>query len=414
MAKRFLTLILVMFTLINTSGCWNRVEPENYSWVTWIGLDRLADGKVKMTVVVTPPLSPVPTGSAPPESLMLVSSATGSTLFEAARNLTSHVPKRLFWSYLQAVIISEDLARSGVEQHIDTLFRNVRNRKNAWVFITKGSTEPIFKIDPKIEVNPAKLIESLVKAEHGFLGTSRVIRLKDFQTELEGPGIDTVVAALGVWDPKNETILPPGAKTPQKGELALDGSAVFRGDKLIGWLSQEETRVLNIAKGDLKAGTMVVPHPDNPQNLALVEIIKSSTKLKAQIAGNQVEASIKIKIKGNLGDQRLDSPARTIETPIEEPEFYRSLGKELEQKIKSEIDELIAKSQTEFGSDIFGVGDYIMSRYPKDWKRISSDWQNYYRKATIDVQVKVTIETPNVMRSHLPGDEKAKQPEPNE
>ncbi len=414
MAKRVITLSLMLFILVSTGGCWNRIEPENYSWITWIGLDRMAGGQVKATFIVTPPLSPVPTGAAPPEDLMLVSSATGNTLFEAVRKVNSHLPKRLFWPYLQALIIGEDLARSGVDQYIDALFRNVRVRKNAWVFITRGSTEPIFNIDPQIEVNPSKLIDSLVKAEQGFLGTSRVIRLKDFQNELEGEGLDAVVATLGVWDPKNEKVLPPGAKVPKKGELALDGSAVFQADKLVGWLSPEESRACLLAKGEMKTGLIVIPHPDNSQNLAGVEIISSKAKLSAQMVDDQVIATIKINVKGNLGDQRLDVPERRVEGPIEEPDFYRKLGELVEQKIKSDVDKLIIKSQTEFDSDILGVGDYIMNRYPIDWKKIGPNWRDHYKNAAIDVQVKVEISTPNIMRSHPPQGEEGHQSETGE
>lgn len=209
MLKRILTLSLLILCFLNLTGCWNRIEPEQHAWLTWIALDRAAEGKIQVTVAVSPPLSPVPTGAAPPEKLLIVSSAIGDTIFDAIREINSHMPKRLFWPYLQSVIISEDLARAGVEQYLDLLFRNVRARKNAWVFITKDSTDSIFKIDPQIEKNPSTLITSLVKSEQGFLGKSRVIRLKDFQRELGEPGVDPVVSVLGIWDTDGKRLLAP-------------------------------------------------------------------------------------------------------------------------------------------------------------------------------------------------------------
>ena len=174
MLKCILTLSLLILCLLNLTGCWNRLEPEKYAWLTWVALDRTKEGKIQMTVAVSPPLSPVPTGAAPPEKLLIVSSAIGDTLFDAMRDINSHMPKRLFWPYLQAVVISEDLACAGVEQYMDAMFRNVRINKYDWVFITKGSTNSIFKIDPQTEKNPSILIYSLVKVEQGFLGKSRV------------------------------------------------------------------------------------------------------------------------------------------------------------------------------------------------------------------------------------------------
>jgi spore germination protein KC len=402
MLKRILTFSLLILFLLNSTGCWNRIEPEQYTWLAWIALDRAAEGKIQVTVALSPPLSPVPTGTAPPEKLLIVSSSIGDTIFDAVREINSHMPKRLFWPYLQAIIISEDLARAGVEQYLDSLFRNVRTHKNAWVFITKGSTNSIFKVDPQIEKNPSTLINSLVKAEQGFLGKSRVIKLKDFQRELGEPGVDPVVSVLGIWDTDEKKLLAPGAKVPEKSELALNGSAVFRGDKLIGWLSPEESQTYLLMKGELKTGMIVVPHPDNPQNKAGIDVISNSAKLKSEIVGDQIKAHVTIKIMGNLGDQWLNRPGQKAEEPNEQPEFYRKLGEALENKIKSNMEELLAKSQTEFNSDILGIGNYLWYRYPNDWKQIQSNWLDYYKKAAIEVDVKVDIASPHLMRSHPP------------
>lgn len=402
MLKRILTFSLLMLFLLNLTGCWNRSEPEKYAWLTWVALDRTAEGKIQMTVAVSPPLSPVPTGAAPPEKLLIVSSAIGDTIFDAVREINSHMPKRLFWNYLQAVIISEDLARAGVEQYLDPLLRNIRVRKNPWVFITKGSTNSIFKIDPQIEKNPSTLINSLVKSERDFLGKSRVIKLKDFQRELGEPGVAPVVSVLGIWDTDEKKLLAPGAKVPENSELALNGSAVFRGDKLVDWLSPEESQTYLLMKGEMKTGLIVVPHPDNTQNKAGIEVIGNSAKLKAEIIGDQIKAHVTIKIKGNLGDQYLNRLGQKTEEPNEDPEFYRKLGETLENEIKSNAEELLVKSQTEFNSDILGIGNYLWYRYPNDWEQIQSNQLDYYKKAAIEVDVKVDIAAPNIMRSRPP------------
>ncbi len=400
MLKRILTFSLLMLFFTNLTGCWSRREPEQYAWLTWISMDSAAEGKVQVTVGLTPPLSPVPTGMAPPEKLLMVFSAIGDTRFDAVAEINSHLSKRLFPDYLQAVIISEDLARAGVKQYLDLLFRNSEERKNAWVFITKGSTNSIFKINPQLEKNPSTLINSLVKAE-GLLSKSRVIRVKDLQRELGEPGADPVVSVLEIWDTNENKLLAPGDNVPEKSELALNGSAVFRGDKLVGWLSPEESQTYLLMKGEFKAGIIVVPHPDNPQNKAGLQV-RSNAKLKAEIVGDQIIAHVTIKIMGILGDQTFNRPGQKADKPSEQPEFYLKLGEELENKIKSDAEEFLAKSQTEFNSDILGIGNYLWYRYPNDWEKIQSNRLDYYKKAAIAVDVKVNIAAPDIMRSHPP------------
>lgn len=402
MHKKVWVFMLLLACSLPLSGCWNRIEPEEYAWITYVGLDLVDGGQVKVDVGVMPPLSPVPTGVAPPEKLMHVFSTTGDTVFEAIRNVNDYMPKRLFWPYMQALVIGEKLARQGVEQHLDVLFRNTRARKNAWVFITQGSPDMVFEVNPQIEKNPATLIDFLVKTESGFLGKSRVIRLKDFQQELADPGVEPLVSVLGVWDAEQQKLLPPGAAVPSKSEFALNGSAVFHGDKLVGWLSPDESQFFLLAKGKMKTGLIVVPHPDNPENRAGIEIIGNKAGLEAKVEGDQIRAAVKIKITGNLGDQWFKVPGEKAQDHSEDPEFYRQLGEQLERKVKAGVESLLARSQTEFHSDILGLGDYICNRYPNDWEQIKSGWEEYYDKAAIEVDVKVNILAPNVLRSRLP------------
>lgn len=412
MFKRILVFGLILL-LLSTTGCWSRREPESYAWVSWIGLDTLGGEKIQFNIAFVPPLSPIPTGASPPEKLLLTASETGDGIFDAVRNINSHVPVRIFWNFLQATFISEDMARSGVEQYLDSQFRSFRVRKNAWVFITKGSTERLFKIEPQIEKNPSKLIDSLVKAGQAFQGKSRAIRFKDFQHELADPGFDPVVGVIGIWDPEEKEVLAPGAKVSKKSELVLDGSAVFRGDKLVGWLSPEDSQTYNLAMGELKSSSQIIPHPDNPQNQAVIETIKSSRKLKAQIVDGQVKANLSIKIKGNLINQWFNVPGRTNENAKEDakedPELYRKLGELLEQKLKSDLERLLEKAQTEFNADILGIGDYIRNRYPKDWEQIQSDWYDYYKKAEITVEVNVNVTSTNIMRPRYPKEDGTEQ-----
>lgn len=399
--NHLLTLVLIP-VLLNITGCWSIHEPEKYTWISWLGLDRAVDGKIRVNVALTNPHSRIPTGEAPPEQQLMVSSDQGDTIFDAVRNINAHLPKRLFWPYLQAIIISEDLARSGVNQYLDMLFRNVRARKNAWVIVTKGDTDPIFQIDPQIVQSPSKLINNLVDTEGRYLGESAILRLKDFQNKLESPGFDPVVGVLGIWDQDQKRILPPGSSVPSKSGLGLDGSAVFRGDKLVGWLSPDESLTFNLAIGKIQAGLIVIPNPENPENLVGIEIINNKAKLKAELVGEQPKAILRIDVEGIIGDLYQNVPEPPTNDPMEDQVFFNHLKEGLETKIRDDLIELLTKSQTKFDSDILGVGDYLMNRFPNDWDSMGERWSEIYKEAAFDIEVNVRITSSNIMRSRLP------------
>ena len=192
-----------------------------------------------------------------------------------------------------------------------------------------------------------------------------------------------------------------GTKIRKQSE-AKEPSPCFQGDKLVGWLSPEESQACLLGKGQMKTGLIAVPHPDNPQNLAGIEIIRSSAKLRAEIAGDKAVAKIEVKINANLGDQRFNAPGREAENTDEDPDFYLKLGEQLEKKVKSDLEKLVAKSQNIFDADIFGIGDYIANRYPNDWEQVQSNWRDYYKQAAIEVEVKANVAAANIMRSHPP------------
>lgn len=410
MVKRVLVFILILPLLLFTSGCWDVIEPEQYAWNMWTGVDKIMDDKVHLIVALTPPLSPVPTGAAPPEKLLTVVSDTGDTLFDAFRKIYTHVSKRLFGYYGQGVFIGEAAARSGVYEYMGIWERAVKVRKNAWVFITRGSPDPVFNIHPtEIEMSPGKLIDSLAKNEKSFEGQSREIRAKDFIRELVEPGIDPVVSVVAIWDDDKKKVLAPGEPATKNCELILDGSAVFRGDKLVGWLSPEETQAFKIAKGELKGSFMVLPHPDNPQNLVGIEILGAKPKLKVKISGDKVTASLQIKVGGSLGDQRLQVPGSSATDPAGDPELYAKLGKELGKKIKVDVEQLIAKSQTEFDADILGIGFNLSNLNPKDWENVKSDWWERYKTVEIDVEVKAGMASLDITRFRLPREDEQEQ-----
>ena len=65
--------------------------------------------------------------------------------------------------------------------------------------------------------------------------------------------------------------------------------------------------------------------------------------------------------------------------------------KMLEQRntavIKNEIESVLKKAQREWGVDIFGFGEAVHRKYPREWKELKDQWRDVF--PNIKVQVKV-------------------------
>jgi len=89
---------------------------------------------------------------------------TGCNVFEAFRDVVLKFDRRLFVSHNKVVIIGEDLAKNGVAEHIDELFRDREQRETAHVLIAKGAKAyEVMGISSGLESIPANYISNLIK-----------------------------------------------------------------------------------------------------------------------------------------------------------------------------------------------------------------------------------------------------------
>ncbi|MFZ5944672.1 MAG: Ger(x)C family spore germination C-terminal domain-containing protein [Bacillota bacterium] len=88
----------------------------------------------------------------------------------------------------------------------------------------------------------------------------------------------------------------------QEKTARLEGTAVFKQDKLVGFLNKEETRGLLWVLGQIKSGIIAVESPGGNGKVSL-EIIRASSKITPEIKDNELSITVEIKEEGNLGDQ---------------------------------------------------------------------------------------------------------------
>lgn len=162
------------------------------------------------------------------------------------------------------------------------------------------------------------------------------------------------------------------------------GTAVFKQDKLVGYLDGEETMDLLFIKNKIHEGSLILKQVDNTGTDISLEIFKSKTKINSTYQNENFTLNINIDtvvaIDEVAGSKNfIDEPGRS------------KLEKDAEQLLKTRIEILLKKVQTNYKSDIFGFGDIIKKQHPTLWKSIPYTDEKVFSKLQFNVNVDLTI-----------------------
>lgn len=387
MSKRpalfLLTFLLLLLTIV-LAGCWNWRELNTLGIVMASGFDRAPDGKVSVTVQIA---KPGEIGSSREEKggstgkPVLVLTSDGDTVFDAVRNATMQVDRKLFWPHDKVFVIGEELAREGIAPMLDWIDRDAEPRPLARLLIARGKAKDIMEVEGGMEKLPAFFLEKLVE---GSSSTSMAVevRIHDFLKMMAAEGRDPYASRIELIGGEEMGQTGNGGEGGGKKQAILTGAAVFRKDQLVGWLDRYETRGLLWVLSKVKSGIIVVPSPLDEEQKVSLEIIRASSKIKAKINEDGLPViTVEIQEEGNLGEQMSF-------VDLTKPETWDSLEKSQAAAIENEVKAALRIAQTELGVDIFGFGEAVHQKYPQVWKELKDRWRQVY--PLVEVEVKVT------------------------
>lgn len=380
--------------LFITAGCWNYRELEQRGLVCCAGIDRAAEaGKIKMTVSVIRPgeVSSASGQGGVVRAKVAYYTATGYTVFDTTRNFLMQSSRRLFWGHNSNLIIGEEVAREGVLTIIDRFVRGVEPRLRTWVFVARGTeAREIVETVSKMESGPGPEIDALIKNSVS-LSVVPQVDLKLFAERLHSKTTAAVAPCFELIQAGEQTDAgdypgssgPAGSGEPKRQRLQLSGAAVFKGDKLTGWLNNPETRGLLWVLGKVQSTISVVRCPGDESSLASLELLELVSKVKPGKKGGKIMITVEIKTESNLVDQQGVQD-------ITSPEALRSLGRRQATVIKNEITAALNKAR-QHEADIFGFGEAIGRKYPREWRELESRWDEAFPELEVVLTVKSRV-----------------------
>jgi spore germination protein KC len=257
-------------------------------------------------------------------------------------------------------------------------------RANIYVLVAKNAkAEEILDIQTPLEKIPANKIYSSLETSEKLWASTNTVKLDELINNMAGTGKEAVITGLvlkgnheiGMSSENIEKV-----KTPTL--IQTENLGVFKRDKLVGWFDEMQSVGFSDIVGNTKSTASTISYP-NGGNISM-NVIRSKSSMKAHIEDGKPKIKVLLKIEGNLGSVQSNIDLTKTETITE-------LEKLFEKHIKSKMNSAVLKAQKDFKSDVFGFGEEIHRRHPKEWKKLEKNWDEEFSKLKVETEVVVNL-----------------------
>ena len=294
----------------------------------------------------------------------------GSNLLETLRSAIHITNRRLYVAHNQVVIISKDIAQQGIAKYLDYFFRDHETRYDVGIVISDGKAGEVLDVVSHLESFPAQDLKKLVERQkddaHGPQCT-----LFSFIKDYKIPYKSTLVPIVRIITPEESD-----NKSPY---LHIAGSAVFKDDKMVTSLDENQTRGALWVLGQVENGIIALDYEG--ANVA-IEIIEGSGDFNVEYVDGRIKIKANAKMTGVLGELQ---GSRKVE-PVVLRAIEKACAEEIESKIRSAFNEIQSNK-----ADVLGIAERFDRYHYKTWKKIADDFDSLYENADLTVDVKTEI-----------------------
>lgn len=391
-------ILKVIFVLLSFSlfcGCSDAEEPDSLGYVVALGIDKAEneESKYDITIQFANPVTisggaSQEGGKGGKESIKNIT-VTAPSIYSAV-NVANHVVSKVFTlSHTKVVVFSEEIARQGIKDILETIGRSSDIRPNTYFTVCKTSAKEFLEsVNPETEVNPTRYYTMLF--ENDFSGFVPQTKSQDFYFFANSNEKNTVLP-LSAKSEKKGTYnytksgyqykledFSAGEIPSEKTEIQIMGMAIFDMDKYIGEMGDIETEIYNLLTGQYKSSYVTYyfsPTPDDP--ITVLQQQNKKPKITVDTSGSIPKIGLNVYIEA-------DFTSSTPEMAVEE--HLGEFSNEASEDLKREIENFLLKTR-EMKADIVGFGSYAKRNFWDEASFNEYKWKEKYPYAIFDVNV---------------------------
>ena len=381
--KNKIFISLIMLVVLCFSSCYDYNDIEEEAIVAGIAFDPTDIGYNASVELITSPSTDSDTEIKPK-----IAEAQGQTLYEAIQNVLKMSSKRLDFGHCKVVFISEKMARTGIQPVLDLIFHNNDIRLSVDIVVVKSDyAADIFTAKPIMANIVSYQVNKTLASNTKFLSYAPRGYAYKCLNVLNSIGDELVLPVFEIEEVEDGTT------------FKLDGIALFKSDKLRGYLLCEESKKYMVVTDQINSGVIpfVFENEEATTSDGYVrlspEIVKMNLKTKVT---NDEELKIELNIKFEL---------KLSETPnginIDTEESRNKLEEYLAEAINNDLEEFIINVQKDYNSDIFGFGNIIYHKKPELWSEISENWDTKFKELIVRVNSSVKVKSSGISEKNI-------------
>lgn len=353
--KKFVLIIITLFILLISSGCYNYKEINDMAIVSSIGIDK--DNKNDKYIVSAQIMNSKESEDSE-DSQITVYTKEGDTVHEALRNITLKSPRKLYGNHLSKIVLSEEVAKEGIDNILD-IFNRITEVRNEFIItiVKEDKASDVLKVLTTTESIPAEYVKLSLKIADKTSGLTYATKLDEFISLYLKKGIDPVVPVLKIdKKEKKGTTINNITTTNPISKIVIEDLAVTNKGKLETYLKNEEIIGYNFLRNQIQK--MIIPVKcDDENNYASILILKNKTK------SNTAKKDNKYIINFNINSEAIITEYN-CKKDLTDEKVIKELEKDTEKKIKRYIKKSLDK-QKETKGKFLGLERIIYLDYPK-------------------------------------------------
>ncbi|MBQ8218921.1 MAG: Ger(x)C family spore germination protein [Bacilli bacterium] len=380
MNKNILFLIIPLLLL---TGCYDYKELNTISILSATEINKIDDKYVVSAQAVNPQ---APDKTTTTQAPFIIYNGSGKTIQEAYRKITNETSKFLYSSHLQLLIINEKVAKENIKEIIDFYLKSPPIRTEFYILISKSDN--VLDIITPINDISSSSIKETIENNVKYLGTTNTVTFNELTNMILDPNLEIVLPTIKlINDSKEGEKIENIEKTKIDTKYQLDGLAIFKDNKLQGYLNEEESKTYNILKNKINNTILTTKCDDN--KYMTTEIIDS----KSEINVKKNNIKIKIKLSGNLNEYHCNKP-------LDKTKTIKDIEKKFEKEVTNTLTSNINKIRKEYNSDIFGFLDKL---YRTDYNKYKEIKNNWYKSTYQNIDISITSDISIISKGKVTG-----------
>lgn len=367
--------IWVLLILFLLTGCYDHKELNTIAILTATEINKVDDEFIIKTQVVNPQ-SPDKTTTV--QAPFIIYEGKGKTIHEAYRNIKMQSSRYLYPSHMQILIVNEKLAKEDIGQIIDFFLRlpNIRTEFNVLI----GKNDDILSITTPIDIVSSTSILETMEINSKYLGVTSLITLNELANMELDKNLEITLPSIESIDNNKEAGTTENTnKTKIESMYKLSNLAIFKGNKLKGYLTKEESIAYNLIKNQTES--ILITNECEKEKYMTFE----ANETKTDISAKNKTININISLKGNINESM-------CKIKLNVPKNIDKIEKQINEQIEKLVKGTIENVRKEYNTDIFGFLDLIYRTDYETYKKIKDNWyEDEFKNLKINVKVSTEI-----------------------